>query len=76
MAIGKRTRRILKFAKRNPDGSVTLKTKGATGRPGGTTIAASTPGTVPARDMGGSSPKLIRPKNREVPRNQPNSTEQ
>ena len=64
------------FAKRNADGTVTLKTTGATGRPGGTSIAAATPGSVPAKDMGGTSPKLIRPKNKATPGHQPNSTEQ
>lgn len=63
------------MAKRNADGTVTIKTKGKTGRPGGTSISKGTPGTVPARDMGTASPKRVRPKNRAVPRNQPNSTE-
>lgn len=64
------------FTKRNSDGTVTIKTPGKTGRPGGAASASATPGNVPARDMGGTSPKLVRPKNRAVPRNQPNSTEQ
>lgn len=63
------------FAKRNSDGTVTLKTTGATGRPGGTSVAAGKPGGVPSKDMGGTSPKLVHPKNRATPRNQPNSTE-
>lgn len=71
----KRSGKKRNFAKRNADGTVTIKTPGKTGRPSGSAPAAASPGQVPARDMGGASPKLIRPKNRAVPRNQPNSTE-
>jgi hypothetical protein len=67
---------VRKFTKRNADGTVTNKTPGKTGRPGGSASAAGNPGSVPSKDMGGSSPKLVRPKNRAVPRHQPNSTEQ
>lgn len=63
------------MAKKNADGTVTIKTTGKTGRPGGTTVSKGTPGTVPAKDMGGASPKRVRPKNRAVPRSQPNTTE-
>jgi hypothetical protein len=63
------------MAQRNADGTVTIKTKGKTGRPGGTTVAKGTPGGVPAKDMGAASPKRVRTKNKATPKNQPNSTE-
>lgn len=63
------------MAQRNGDGTVTIKTKGKTGRPGGTTVSKGTPGETPSLPMGTASPKRVRTKNRATPRNQPNTTE-
>lgn len=63
------------MAKRNSDGTVTIKTTGKTGRPGGSSVSKGTPGAVPAKDMGAASPKRVRVKNKATPRSQPNTTE-